>query len=374
MQSFRLRILALYPHLDGVINEEQFFRANQKISERLSERFSDPSFYEFQNAVADKGLNQIITFCRIHTQYGNSDFNGILNAFCDDLFRPQSKRSLECIRNGQDVLFKPYVNLQSNVDKAFIRSFAISMSKCLTENPIYEVPQTHDNKLFTHHQATCLMGPYDLIPVPLYIHGWDANQPRMNAIVTVAECQQGLSQFLDLIPPRTVASTAEETTLFGTGSPAQSGELEDITRRIRVVFALFRGANVDNSVLSDTRHNGLPLDDERLINCSNRMAEAFNVRDLLENWNSEGYAAEFLSTNGSLIVKDVSDIMDAVRGRRNTQQATQSAGDASAHGPDDIPSVFQVPSFYDSHEWNLVFGQSDSDLCGSDTPTEGSDG
>uniref|UniRef100_A0A0D2YFH4 Uncharacterized protein n=1 Tax=Fusarium oxysporum (strain Fo5176) TaxID=660025 RepID=A0A0D2YFH4_FUSOF len=153
----------------------------------------------------------MITFRRLR-RADDPEFCKILDTFCDDLFRVSGNTSLESIRNGQDVLFKPVVGENNDVDQAFVRSFVISMGKNLTEDPTFREPQT---------------------------------------LVTVAECVQGLGRFLELIPPRTIASTVHHATSYIERSPAQTMELQDTTRRIKMVLGILRGVDVATRLLGE---------------------------------------------------------------------------------------------------------------------------
>ncbi|KNB17560.1 hypothetical protein FOXG_15062 [Fusarium oxysporum f. sp. lycopersici 4287] len=490
----------------------------------------------------------MITFRRLR-RADDPEFCKILDTFCDDLFRVSGNTSLESIRNGQDVLFKPVVGENNDVDQAFVRSFVISMGKNLTEDPTFREPQT---------------------------------------LVTVAECVQGLGRFLELIPPRTIASTVHHATSYIERSPAQTMELQDTTRRIKMVLGILRGVDVATRLLGEVgilqlvnldegalhgaindasqfldetaehlvstldilleqgnkggemslariniavsllkssieqtlqlykmadtetaayrkarnkwagctalslaitvaswfipggpaiqkttrvmgalstvgcgyktcrkwgdmkdsdqvrklvfkvhqvfhqswifltvalwRHNGLPDNDERLVEFANRMADAFNVQDLLTQWGSEDYATQILNTNRTMIAQDMRDIVDAVRIRRNISGESQPAEGNSAHtdspdhnvqeniveetmgqdplqnnvsgvesaptmggldsssvnsetdcstaGLDDIPDDFWFPSLSESHEWESGADGSDLDFSGLHTPTE----
>lgn len=73
----------------------------------------------------------------------------------------------------------------------------------------------------------------------------------MKAVVTVAECVQGLGRFLELIPPRTIASTVHHATSYIERSPAQTMELQDTTRRIKMVLGILRGVDVATRLLGE---------------------------------------------------------------------------------------------------------------------------
>ncbi|EXK23294.1 hypothetical protein FOMG_19925 [Fusarium oxysporum f. sp. melonis 26406] len=74
---------------------------------------------------------------------------------------------------------------------------------------------------------------------------------QMKAVVTVAECVQGLGRFLELIPPRTIASTVHHATSYIERSPAQTMELQDTTRRIKMVLGILRGVDVATRLLGE---------------------------------------------------------------------------------------------------------------------------
>jgi hypothetical protein len=73
----------------------------------------------------------------------------------------------------------------------------------------------------------------------------------MKAVVTVAECVQGLGRFLELIPPRTIASTDDHATAYVKRPHAQAVELQDTTRRIDMVLDILRGGNVTAMLLEE---------------------------------------------------------------------------------------------------------------------------
>ena len=115
-----------------------------------------------------------ITFCRRGIGPKNPKFREIFDTFCDDLFFRGGENSLESIRNGQEVLFKPEVNIADDVDQAFLRSFVISMGKSLTGHVTFTSLQTLGNNFFARDPAEWFMGPYDLT-VSLHVQGYYAN-------------------------------------------------------------------------------------------------------------------------------------------------------------------------------------------------------
>jgi hypothetical protein len=169
MRSFELRILVLHPHLDDVNDENRILEANERVLRPLPQKFSNPWICEFRHASLEQGLDAMITFRRLH-RADDPEFHKILDTFCDDLFRVSGNTSLESISNGQDVLFKPVVVENNDVDQAFVRSFVISMGKNLTEDPTFREPQTLGNNFFTRDPVRWFMGPYDLT-TSLYIYG-----------------------------------------------------------------------------------------------------------------------------------------------------------------------------------------------------------
>ncbi|KPA36242.1 hypothetical protein FLAG1_11006 [Fusarium langsethiae] len=180
------------------------------------------------NSVAVRSLrNDLQITLRRIVQPGEPKFCEIIDTFCcDHLFRVGSDKSLESIRNDQEVLFKPMVDTENNdVDRDFLRSFIISMSKGLTGGLIFKDPQALGNNLFTRNPVKWFMGP-------------------MKAVVTFAECVQGLGRFLELIPPRTIASTDDHATAYIKHPPAEAAELQDTTKKIEMVLYILREKRV----------------------------------------------------------------------------------------------------------------------------------
>jgi hypothetical protein len=125
------------------------------------------------NSVAVRSLrNDLQITLRRYVEAGEPEFCKIIDTFCcDHLFRVGDDKSLESIRNDQEVLFKPMIDTENNdVDQDFLRSFIISMSEGLTEGPTFKNPQALGNNLFTRDPVKWFMGPYDFA-TSLYITG-----------------------------------------------------------------------------------------------------------------------------------------------------------------------------------------------------------
>ncbi|EXM12622.1 hypothetical protein FOTG_18884 [Fusarium oxysporum f. sp. vasinfectum 25433] len=388
-----------------------------------------------------------ITFRRLR-RADDPEFCKILDTFCDDLFRVSGNTSLESIRNGQDVLFKPVVGENNDVDQAFVRSFVISMGKNLTEDPTFREPQTLGNNFFTRDpdesrsdrrrmraRTRQVFGAYPTQNDRLYrpprhelyrtlsctdygasgynekdqdgpwhtkrsgcsyqvtrgsfnldegaLHGAinDASQfldetaehlvstldilleqgnkggemslARIN--IAVSLLKSSIEQTLQLYKMADTETAAYRkarnkwagctalslaitvASWFIPGGPAiqkttrvmgalstvgcgyktcrKWGDMKDSDQVRKLVFKVHQVFHQSWIFLTVAlwRHNGLPDNDERLVEFANRMADAFNVQDLLTQWGSEDYATQILNTNRTMIAQDMRDIVDAVR-------------------------------------------------------------
>ncbi|KAI7763788.1 hypothetical protein LZL87_014228 [Fusarium oxysporum] len=325
MRSFELRILVLHPRLDDFNDEIKILQSNLKVLKPLPEKFELPWICEIRYANAEKQLDAMITL-RYIPKGDDPEPSKIIETLCDNLFRIGDNISLESIRNGVEVLFKPLVGTENNdVDQAFLRSFIISMGKSLAGDLAFKTPKTLGNNFFTRQPERWFMGP-------------------MKAVMTLEECVQGLGRFLELVPPRTISSTNRHATAFIDRPPSESVEIYDEAQKVEIVLRIMRGGGVIAKVLEEVfwrscifltialwRRNGLLDDDERLLKFAERMAKEFNINNLPTNWNNKDYATGFITTNRALIVEDMHNMMKAVRKRRNIPNENQATEDDSAH-------------------------------------------
>lgn len=197
---------------------------------------------------------------------------------------------------------------------------------------------------------------------------------------------------------------------------------DEVRKLVDKVYQVFRHSWIF-LIIALWRYNGLPDDDPRLVEFAQRMAEVFDVHSLLENWASNGYAQQTLSTNRDLIAQDMRDILRAVGQRRTVPAENQRAEATSAQtaSPDhdiqektvlkteglnvsqsnastaesrsnvgglaassvdpesngssaELRNDLSIPSLAESHVWEIGSDESDLDYSGVRTPSEGSNG
>uniref|UniRef100_A0A0D2XKT3 Uncharacterized protein n=1 Tax=Fusarium oxysporum (strain Fo5176) TaxID=660025 RepID=A0A0D2XKT3_FUSOF len=119
------------------------------------------------------------------------------------------------------------------------------MGKSLTEDLTFKDPETLGNNFFTRHPVRWFMGP-------------------MKAVVTLAECVQGLGQFLELVPPRTIASTNYHATTYIEHPPSESVELQDTAKRVEMVLRIMRRGAVTTNLIEEGLLQLVRLDEGEL--------------------------------------------------------------------------------------------------------------
>ncbi|KAF4950558.1 hypothetical protein FGADI_8117 [Fusarium gaditjirri] len=237
MRSFKLRILVLHPLLDDSNDEIEILKSNNKVLQSLPGKFELPWICDMSNADAEAQLDAMITL-RYIPNGDDPDLSKIIETFCDNLFCIDGKTSLESIRNGEEVLFKPLVGTENNaVDQIFLRSFIIGMGKSLTEDLTFKTPMTHGTNFLTRQPSRWFMGP-------------------MKSAVTLAECVQGLGDFLELIPPRTISSTEPHATAFIEHPITESLEIQDTAQKVGMVLSIMRGGCVVAKILDESGKDG----------------------------------------------------------------------------------------------------------------------